>query len=66
MGERSSATCSPGRTGLTERANTFDEGAVLREFAAAAGAGRARRRRCAAQADGSPARDDVLATARAR
>ena len=58
-----SAICWLAPQGLTERANTFDERAVLQEFASAA----ARARSCAevrAQAERFAARADVLATAR--
>ena len=51
-----------GPHGLTERANTFDERAVLQEFAAAAGQG-ASVAEVRAQAERFLARDDVLVTA---
>jgi conjugative relaxase-like TrwC/TraI family protein len=50
-----------GPTGLTERTNTFDQGAVLREFAAAAPQG-SRVDTVRAQAGRFIGRDDVLAT----
>ena len=63
LGERGSTGAG---VGLTERSNTFDERAVLREFAAAA----ARRARgwttVRAQAGRFAEREDVLATARRR
>jgi hypothetical protein len=65
VGESELAEVLAGPTGLTERANTFDEGAVLREFAAAAGAGRA-----AVDVRGQVGRfigrEDVLAATRGR
>ncbi len=51
-----------GETGLTERANTFDEAAVLREFAQAAGQG-ASVHELRAQAERFTGRADVLRTA---
>jgi conjugative relaxase-like TrwC/TraI family protein len=50
-----------GPTGLTERSNTFDERAVLQEFAQAAGQG-ARVSVVRGQADGFGQREDVLGT----
>ena len=52
-----------GPDGLTERANTFDERAVLQEFAAAAGQG-ASVEEVRDQAERFLAREDVLVTAR--
>ena len=43
VGEGELGDVLAGPVGLTARANTFDEGAVLREFAAGGGAGVARR-----------------------
>jgi hypothetical protein len=50
-----------GPAGLTDRANTFDEGAVLREFAAASAQG-ARAETVIGQAERFVERGDVLAT----
>jgi conjugative relaxase-like TrwC/TraI family protein len=54
-----------GPLGLTARANTFDQGAVLREFAAAAAQG-SHVATARHQADRFASRDDVLATSRGR
>jgi conjugative relaxase-like TrwC/TraI family protein len=54
-----------GPVGLTARANTFDQGAVLREFAAAAAQG-SHVATVRHQADRFASRDDVLATSRGR
>ena len=63
MGEGELAEVLAGPTGLTERANTFDQGAVLREFAAAAPQG-SRVDTVRAQVGRFIGRDDVLATRR--
>jgi conjugative relaxase-like TrwC/TraI family protein len=61
VGESELAEVLTGPTGLTERANTFDEGAVLREFAAAAPQG-SRVDTVRTQVGRFIGRDDVLAT----
>jgi conjugative relaxase-like TrwC/TraI family protein len=61
VGESELAEVLTGPTGLTERANTFDEGVVLREFAAAAPQG-SRVATVRAQVGRFMGRDDVLAT----
>ena len=61
VGESGLAEVMTGPTGLTERTNTFDEGAVLREFAAAAPQG-SRVETVRAQVGRFIGRDDVLAT----
>ena len=61
VGESDLAEMLTGPAALTERANTFDEGAVLREFAAAARQG-SRVDVVRAQAGRFIGRDDVLAT----
>jgi conjugative relaxase-like TrwC/TraI family protein len=61
VGESELAELLTGPTGLTERANTFDEGVVLREFAAAAPQG-SRVDTVRAQVGRFIGRDDVLAT----
>ena len=61
VGESELAEVLAGPTGLTERANTFDQGAVLREFAAAAPQG-SRVDTVRAQVGRFIGRDDVLAT----
>ena len=61
VGESELAELLTGPMGLTERANTFDEGAVLREFAAAAPQG-SRVGTARAQVGRFIGRDDVLAT----
>ncbi len=60
--ERSLGDWLVGPAGLTERANTFDQRAVLQQFAAAAGQGETIDA-IRAQADALPGRPDVLATA---
>ena len=62
MDEQSLGDHLAGPEGLTERSNTFDERAVLQEFAAAASAGRPGRARCAGRPSGSPSVADVIAT----
>ena len=57
----SSLIGSPDPNGLTERSNTFDERAVLQEFAQAAGQG-ARVAAVRGRADRFGQRDDVLRT----
>ena len=61
VGESELAEVLTGPTGLTERSNTFDEGAVGREFAAAASQG-SRVDTVRAQVGRFIGRDDVLAT----
>jgi conjugative relaxase-like TrwC/TraI family protein len=61
VGESDLAEVLTGPTGLTERTNTFDQGAVLREFAAAAPQG-SRVETVRAQVERFIGRDDVLAT----
>ena len=61
VGESELAEVLTGPTGLTERTNTFDEGAVMREFAAAAPQG-SRVDTVRAQVGRFIGRDDVLAT----
>jgi conjugative relaxase-like TrwC/TraI family protein len=61
VGESELAEVLTGPTGLTERSNTFDQGAVLREFAAGAPQG-SRVDTVRAQARRFVGRDDVLAT----
>ena len=60
--ERSFGEWLVGPAGLTERANTFDQRAVLQQFAAAAGQGEAIDE-IRAQAERFLGRPDVLATA---
>jgi conjugative relaxase-like TrwC/TraI family protein len=61
VGEGELAEVLTGPTGLTERSNTFDQGAVLREFAVAAPQG-SRVDTVRAQVGRFVGRDDVLAT----
>jgi conjugative relaxase-like TrwC/TraI family protein len=61
VGESEFAEVLTGPTGLTERSNTFDQAAVLREFAAAASQG-SRVDTVRAQVGRFIGRDDVLAT----
>jgi conjugative relaxase-like TrwC/TraI family protein len=63
VGERELGHVLAGPVGLTARANTFDDGAVLREFAAAAAQG-SHLATVRSQADRFAGRDDVLATSR--
>jgi hypothetical protein len=65
VGEGELGDVLAGPVGLTARANTFDEGAVLREFAAAAAQG-SHVATVRSQADRFAGRDDVLATGRGR
>jgi conjugative relaxase-like TrwC/TraI family protein len=61
VGEGELGDVLAGPAGLTARANTFDEGAVLREFAAAAAQG-SRVAMVRAQAGRFAGRDEILAT----
>jgi conjugative relaxase-like TrwC/TraI family protein len=65
VGEGDLGDVLAGPVGLTARANTFDEGAVLREFAAAAAQG-SHVATVRSQADRFAGRDDVLAIGRGR